>query len=105
MIALLRAVAGLIVWALAFSAIYGLQGLVCGLRWQAVALGPLSLGRALLILLWLAFVALLSWMNWRFWPRRKDSGLLSRLAAATALIGLVATAYTGLPVVSTSVCQ
>jgi len=58
------AVSGLIVWAFAFSAIYGLQGLVCGLGWPAVALGPVSLGRALLILLWLAFVALLSWMTW-----------------------------------------
>ena len=104
MIALLRASAGLILWAVAFSAIYGLQGLVCGLGWQTVVLGPISLGRALLILLWLAFLALLAWMTWRF-RHLQASGFLNRLAAAIALIGLIATAYTGLPVVTTTVCH
>jgi len=105
MIALLRAVSGLIVWAAAFSALYGLQGLVCAFGWQATALGPLSLGRALLIVLWLAVLALLSWMAWRFWPRQQGPSFLNRLAFAIAVIGLIATAYTGLPVVSTSVCH
>ncbi len=105
MIALLRAVAGLIVWAVAFSAIYGLQGLVCALGWQAVSLGPVSLGRLLLIVLWLGFVALLGWMSWRFRQDWQEGSFLGRMAFAMAVVGLVSTAFTGAPVVSTSVCH
>ncbi|WP_188054124.1 hypothetical protein [Sphingosinithalassobacter sp. CS137] len=95
MIALLRPVFGLIVWAVAFSALYGCRALS--------ALGPLSLGRALLILLWLAWLALLSWMSRRYWRGRSD--FLGRLAAALALVGLIATAYTCAPVLAGSICR
>ncbi|WP_431470826.1 hypothetical protein [Sphingosinithalassobacter sp. LHW66-3] len=102
MIALLRAVSGLIVWAVAFSALYGLQGLVCAAGWQATRLGPLSLGRAMLVLLWLGFLALLAWMSWRFAHGSRD--FLGLLAIGLALVGLVATAYTGAPVLAGSIC-
>ncbi|OWK30457.1 hypothetical protein [Sphingomonas dokdonensis] len=105
MIALLRAVAGLIVWAVAFSAIYGAQGLVCARGWQDVAIGPVGLGRALLIALWLAFCAVLGRMTWRLRCAWHGGVFLDRLAAASAVVGLISTVYTGLPVVATAVCR
>lgn len=105
MIALLRAVAGLVVWAVAFSVFYGAQGLVCARGWQDVAIGPVSVGRALLVVLWLAFCALLGWMAWhlrRAWP---GGTFLDRLAATSAVVGLISVIYTGLPVVATAVCR
>lgn len=104
MIALLRAVSGLIVWAVAFSALYGLQGLGCALGWDAIMVGPLQLGRAALIALWLGFLALHSWMIWHFAVQDPVGTFLSRMAVAIAIIGWVATIYTGVPVVITSMC-
>ncbi|MET1756085.1 hypothetical protein ABVV53_11550 [Novosphingobium sp. RD2P27] len=104
MTALLRAVSGLIVWAVAFSALYGLQGLGCALGWDAMMVGPIQLGRAALIALWLAFVAVQAWMIWHFSHHTHGSMFLNRLAVAIAVIGWVATIYTGVPVVTTSMC-
>ena len=51
MIPLLRACAGLIGWAIAFSALYALQGAACASGWQSVAgVGGISVARLLLIL-------------------------------------------------------
>lgn len=105
MIALLRAVAGLVVWAVAFSAIYGAQGLVCARGWHDVAIGPVGVGRALLVMLWLVFCALLGWMTWRLRRAWHGGVFLDRLAAASAVVGLISTVYTGLPVVATAVCR
>ncbi|MEW9855123.1 hypothetical protein [Novosphingobium sp. M1R2S20] len=104
MMGLLRAISGLIAWAVAFSAIYGLQGLGCALGWDRVMIGPLQLGRTLLIVLWLAFVAVQAWMIWHFTHHPRGSVFLNRLTVAVAVVGWVATIYTGVPVVLASMC-
>ena len=104
MIGLLRASAGLIGWALAFSLIYALHGLVCSPRlsnWiSTFAFG----GRELLIGAWLICLALLSWLSWRMWPAQRKDSLLEWLAPILALTGLVATLFTGFPMVVATTC-
>ena len=103
--ALLRAISGLVLWGVGFSVIYGLQGLVCSLGLHSMALSPLSLARLLLLLAYVAWLAMHLWLWWRLWPLRAGPGLLDRLAAGLALVGLVATAYTGFPVAVTATCN
>ncbi len=109
MIALLRALSGLIIWAVAFSMIYALQGLSCSPRLSTwVAILPYQ-GREVLISVWVAFLLLLGWLSWHLlWgPARQDwshQSLPEWLAPSLALTGLVATAFTGFPVIFATMC-
>ena len=105
MIPLLRACAGLIGWAIAFSALYALQGAACASGWQSVAgVGGISVARLLLILTYAMCIVALGWLGWRLWPRMPRPTLLDRLAAGLALVGLASLIFTGLPVAVTSTC-
>ena len=102
---ILRISVPLTLWLAAFSAVYGLQGLVCSPRWAEAALG-LATGRLLLALAWLAAVALqaallLALRSPRFASR---SGFVRGLSLSLAAVALVATLWTLLPVVATSAC-
>lgn len=102
---LLRAVSGLIVWAISFAALYGLQGLICSPRLSGrFSLLPYD-GRELLVGIWLLFLGTLAWMAWRMWPDRQQKPVVSWLAPVLALTGLFAAFYTGLPVVFTTICH
>lgn len=104
MMALLRATAGLIGWALAFSLLYAVQGLVCSPRvWPWVHALPLS-GRELLIAAWLLCLAALAVLTMRLWPGPGRQPMLRWLAGILALIGLVSTAFTGFPVLIATTC-
>lgn len=104
MIALLRALSGLIAWAGAFSLIYGLQGLVCSPRLAGLTSVLRYDGREFLIGTWLLCLSLLSWLSLRLWRGRKKESLLEWLAPILALTGLVATLFTGFPVVVATTC-
>lgn len=50
--------AGFVLWSVAFIVLYGMQGTGCSLGWQAVEVaGPVTLQRAVLVGLFLAFLA------------------------------------------------
>lgn len=104
MTALLRSVAGLILWAVAFSVIYGLQGLSCALGWDSLGPAGLSAARIILIATYAGFIGLLAWLCWRLRPSTSPRNFLGSLAFASAVIGLISTIYTGLPVLALSIC-
>jgi hypothetical protein len=102
---ILRISVPLTVWLAAFSAVYGLQGLVCSPRWAQAGL-DLETGRWALALLAALSVALqlallLALRRPGFAAR---SGFLRGLSLSLALVALVATVWTLLPVVTTSLC-
>jgi len=96
---LLIVLAGPTVWAIGFSALYGLQALICAHGWPA---------RPLLIALWAAHLLVLAAIAgaaWRQPPADLGGRLLRFLARILSLTGLVATIWTGLPIVTTSACR
>jgi hypothetical protein len=105
MTALLRSVAGLIVWAIAFSALYALQGLACAGRWDDMQLAGVSLARLVLLAVYGGGIGLLALLCWRCRPRVSRPQLLDWLAFASAAAGLFSLVYTGLPVITVSICQ
>lgn len=104
MIALLRAVAGLIGWAAAFSMLYAVQGLACALGWDEAPVAGISVARMVLILVYVGWVGLLGWLCWYLRPQGDRRDLLAWLALASAVIGLASTLYTGMPVLATRTC-
>ena len=102
---ILRISVPLTAWLAAFSAVYGLQGLVCSERWADVGLG-LAAGRAAMTVAWAAAVALqlallLALRSPRF---ASGSAFVRRVSLALAISALVATVWTLIPVVTTSAC-
>ncbi|PWS35253.1 hypothetical protein DFH01_23405 [Falsiroseomonas bella] len=101
----LRISVPLTIWLASFSAVYGLQGLVCSPRWGAAGLG-LAAGRVALVAAAVAAVALqavllLGLRGPRLAPA---SGFVRGVSLALAVVALVATAWTLLPVATTSLC-
>lgn len=102
---ILRISVPLTVWLAAFSAVYGLQGLICSPRWAEASLG-LDIGRIALIAAWLLSIALqvaflLALRSPRF---ASPSRFMQGTSLALALAALVATVWTFLPVATTSLC-
>lgn len=112
-LALLSAMGGLIGWAAAFASVYALHGLGCARGWDEVDLGPLSLQRAVLVLGWAAWTALLAAWVWRVRRRGLRAGLsrpeppaalVLRLAEVSAWVGLLATVVSLMPVATHALC-
>ncbi len=97
MTALLRACTGPIVWAVVFGLLYAVEGAGCANGWDAATL------RAVLVAIWLASMAGLAWLCWRWWPKRGDA-TIAWMAGVLAIMGLVSTFWTGLPVAILSAC-
>lgn len=104
MIALLRAVSGLLAWAIAFSMLYAAQGLSCALNWDEVPVIGISAARIVLIAIYICWLVTLAWLCWYLRPRSGGADLLTWLGLTCAIIGLVSTMYTGLPVLATTTC-
>lgn len=104
MIALLRAVSGLILWAIGFAMLYAVQGLSCALDWDAAQVAGISTARLVLIAIYLFWLAALAWLCWRLRPQSGRTDLLEWLGLTCAVIGLFSMLYTGLPVVATTTC-
>lgn len=94
---LLRACSGLIVWAIVFSLLYGIEGFGCAQPWDDQTL------RIILMSVWLSTLIGLAWLSWRWLPTRKGTEI-DRLPGVIAFIGLVSTAWTGFPVAVLSTC-
>jgi len=103
-IELLRSVAGLIGWAIGFATLYALQGLSCAYGWDVPIVADISAARLVLIAFYLMCLTALGWLCWTEYPQRDRSALLPWLGFASAVIGLVSMAYTGMPVVAATIC-
>lgn len=95
----------LTVWIAAFSAVYGLEGIVCSGRWSAAGLS-LSQGRIALLAAWgialgLQVLLLLALRRPRF---ASDLPWVQRTSVILACVALVATAWGLMPVATTSLC-
>ena len=95
---ILRISVPLTVWLASFSAVYGLEGLVCSHRWAEAGLG-LAVGRgalvtALVLAIALQTVLLLALRSPHF---ASPSGFVQGVSSALAGVALAATAWTLLP--------
>lgn len=105
MIDILRISVPLTVWLASFSAVYGLEGLVCSRRWAGIGL-DLEAGRLALLAAWLLAIAvqvalLLLLRSPRF---ALPSAFVQRVSLTLAVVALIATVWTLFPVVATSLC-
>ena len=102
----LRILAGPLAWFAAFSAVYGLHGLICGHGVEGPVLGLVSLPRALLVAAFAASVGVLAALVWALHAPRfaSDSAFVTFVSRATGWVGLVAAVWTLLPTVTTTYC-
>jgi len=102
----LRILCGPFAWFAAFSAVYGLHGLICGHGIDGEVFGVLSLPRVLLVAAWLVSMILLAGLVWGLYSPRfaSPSSFVTVVSRATGWVGLVATAWTLYPTVTTTYC-
>lgn len=94
-------IAGPAVWALAFTAAYGLHGVGCALGWPGQFYGPVSVQRAVIGLVGLAGILACLCLLARVKSGLGDGAGIPRLGI---LIGLFATIFTLAPVLVASTC-
>ncbi|WP_137180682.1 hypothetical protein [Roseomonas sp. AR75] len=101
----LRIALPLTVWLGAFSAVYGLEGLVCSERWTAAGLDRAT-GRLALVGAWAAAVALQAVLLIGLRSPRfaSPSGFVRCVSLTLAGVALLATAWTLLPVATSTLC-
>ncbi|MFX0546579.1 hypothetical protein ACEWPL_013635 [Roseovarius sp. S1116L3] len=94
-----------LVWLAAFSAIYGLHGLICGHGIAGELLG-VPLPRLLLITAYAVALSLqVALLVALYHPRlASPSGFVRFVSQATGWVGFVATGWSLLPVITTSYC-
>lgn len=102
---ILRISVPLTVWLSAFSAVYGIQGLVCSPRWAQAGLDVTS-GRGVMVAAWVAAGALqvaflLALRSPRF---ASPSPWVRWVSVLLAVVALVATVWTLLPIVTITAC-
>lgn len=92
------------VWLASFSAVYGLQALICSDRWPEADGHPW--GRAALVALWLTAVALQAAFVVALRSRRFGSAsvFFRGVSLTLAVVALVATVWTLMPLVTTTAC-
>jgi hypothetical protein len=102
---LIRILIAPLVWLAAFSAVYGLHGLICGHAIGGIAFG-LPLPRVLMVAAYaLAILAQLALLAALYQPRfASPSGFVRFVSLATGGVGLVATVWSMFPVVMTTYC-
>lgn len=105
MIDILRILAGPLAWFAAFSAVYGLHGLICGHEIDGAVLG-LPLPRLLMIAAFLLSTALMAGLVWVLHTSRLASAspFMTFVSRATGWVGLAATVWTLSPTVMTTYC-
>lgn len=103
---LLRILAGPLLWLATFSAVYGLNGVVCGVGAGGAAFGDVSLPRVIFAAAWLVAIGLQLGLvaalhTTRFGSRSSFVRVVSR---TTGWVGLAASLWTLFPTVVTSSC-
>jgi hypothetical protein len=97
--ALLRGMAGLLLWGAAFVTLYALSGLGCALGWDRQSLGGFGLFKIVLVGAWAAFImahlALLAALLSR--RLRASDSFWRQLERTVAVVGLAATVWTIVP--------
>ena len=103
MIALLRMTAGLTHWAVAFCVLYGLHGMGCAGGAAAIAAGPTSLHRLILMLAWVGGIVAGGLLT--LWLQRTGRRTLpDRIGIVLGWVGVAAIVVTGLPIVTLPAC-
>lgn len=97
---LARILVGPLAWLAAFSAVYGLNGMACGLRWDPALAGVLR-GAAFAAAVALQAAILVALHLPRLAPR---SAFVRRVSRATGWTGLVAALWSLVPVLVTTSC-
>lgn len=102
---ILRISVPITVWIAAFSAVYGLEGIVCSDLWSGAGLS-LGHGRVALIVAWAAAIALQVVLLLALRRPRFGSSLLwvRRVSTILGCVALVATVWSLMPVATTSLC-
>lgn len=92
-------------WIAAFSAVYGLEGIICSGRWTAAGLN-LGQGRTALIAAWAVAVALqvVLLLALRMPRFASPQPWVQRVATILSFVGLVATIWSLMPAATTSLC-
>lgn len=108
---LLLAIAGFLIWSSAFVLLYGVNAIGCEWGWRRFDLGPLSLQRGALIVIWVVHLGALGAVlltTWRGLARAKNQGRLERFLGVVALganVGAsVATGWIAIPLIGLSAC-
>lgn len=102
---ILRLSIPLTVWIAAFSAAYGLEGVVCSDNWTGAGLS-LAQGRATLIAAWVTAIAAQAGLLLALGTRRfaSPSSFIQAVGLSLAVVALVATVWTLFPVAVIGVC-
>jgi hypothetical protein len=108
---LLALVLGFGLWAAGFAAIYGVQGVGCARGWDAVDLGPLTMLRALLIVLVAATMAAIAIVAARLQAASRQASavgtpeaLILAISSAAAWLAVPATAATFAGTIALTAC-
>lgn len=100
-----RILIGPLVWLFAFSAVYGLHGIVCGLGWGGDEMLGFPLLRLVLVIAWLIAIGVQVVVLLGVYSRLgSPSDLVREVSRLTAWVGLVATLWSMMPVAVTSSC-
>lgn len=104
-------IAGLLLWGSAFVWLYGALSVGCAFGWDQVAIGPVSLQRAMLLGLWLthlgAIAALLAFTHRRLKARPAPASLDGFFAGAAfwaSVVALGVTVVNYAPILGLSAC-
>ena len=105
-------VAGFAAWGSALAILYAALGVGCEQGWDEVMLGPVSLLRSLLLVLWVGHLAVLAWLyvlcrrlaaeGW--FGRTPTARFLVRAGLAATAAAFVATVVTGIAVPGVTMC-
>lgn len=103
---MIRILIGPLVWLSAFSAVYAVHGMGCGLGWTEVELAGLTLHRVALLAGWGAAVAACGMVLVGLWSDRlgSTSGFVRRVSVWLGLVGVVAAVWSLFPVAVLSAC-
>lgn len=101
----LRILIPLLVWLAAFSGIYGLHGLLCGHRIEGAVFG-LDLTRVLMVSAYAVAILMQVLLLAGLYSARfaSPSGFVRFVSRGTGWVGLIATVWSLLPVLTTTYC-
>ena len=99
---MLAAIGPMITWAVYFAVVYAMQGVGCDQAWNRNLLLGTNALTLVLVALTIAALAAIAWQGARAWPHRAN--FHGRVALALAVFAVLATAFTGIPIVMLEPC-